>query len=145
MKRLSIVAFCFFVLGCGRYPATVFSDEDDRAIRSVLAEQEKAWNDYSLDAFMNGYWKSDSLEFIGSKITTGWQATLDRYKRNYPTKEAMGQLTFEIYSVKGLTPQAALVTGRYTLTRTDDTPTGLFTLLFKKMNNQWVIVYDHTS
>jgi uncharacterized protein (TIGR02246 family) len=122
-----------------------FLEKDEQAIRAVLANQEAAWNRFSLEDFMEGYWKSDSLMFIGSRVTTGWTATLHRYQQTYPNSNAMGQLRFEIISVKGLSHQAAVVTGRYTLVREADQPTGLFTLLFKKINNQWVIVYDHTS
>lgn len=146
MKHLLVSVLCVLLIcGCDTSAPSVFSDQDERDIRAVLAQQQEAWNEYAIDRFMEGYWKSDSLEFIGSKITTGWLATLERYKTSYPNPDAMGVLRFEIHAVKGLSAGAALVTGRYTLARKADTPTGMFTLLFKKINNKWVIVYDHTS
>jgi hypothetical protein len=114
-------------------------------IRIVLGNQEKAWNEGNIDEFMRGYWQSDSLHFVGTKITRGWQATLDRYKASYPDRAAMGALRFEFYRFAFLDPSSCLVTGRYTLTREGDQPTGLFTLLLKKLDGKWVIVYDHTS
>lgn len=93
---------------------------------------------------MAGYWKSDSLQFIGSSIRHGWQQTLDGYKRGYPTREAMGTLQFDIWQVVSLEGGAWLVSGRYTLVRTADQPTGPFTLIFQKKDGQWVVVYDHT-
>ncbi len=118
---------------------------NERAIRKVLAKQVAAWNEGNIDGFMKGYWKSDSLLFIGSKITNGWDSTLMRYKRSYPDKTIMGTLQFDIMRVDFISANNYLVTGRYTLFRDNDKPTGIFTLLVKRIDNRWVVVYDHTS
>lgn len=115
------------------------------SIREVLTKQQDAWNNGDLDLFMEGYWKSDSLQFIGSSIRYGWQQTLDNYKKNYSTRELMGRLQFDIWQIVPLAPDVYLLTGQYTLFRESDQPSGPFTLIFKKKNNKWVIVYDHTS
>jgi ketosteroid isomerase-like protein len=118
----------------------------DSAIRKVLSDQQDAWNRGDIDAFMVGYWKSDSLRFAsGGEVQFGWQATLDRYHAAYPDRETMGRLTFTVYSVEILSDDAAFVFGRYALERTDDRPTGLFTLLFRHFDNGWKIAFDHTS
>lgn len=115
-------------------------------IKAVMAEQEADWNAGNLEAFMQGYWKSDSLKFISSRgINYGWQATLDGYKRGYPTKEKMGKLHFTILSVEVLSPTSAVVIGKWLLKRSSDEPNGHFMLLWKKVNGTWVIVADHTS
>ena len=50
---------------------------------------------------MEGYWKSDSLKFYGSNgVTYGWQNTLDRYKKAYPTEDHTGTLSFKINDIK---------------------------------------------
>jgi len=121
------------------------SKADEAVIQSVLDRQVAAWNEANIDEFMTGYWKSDSILFIGSKITTGWDSTLVRYKKSYPDKAAMGKLRFEILRMDFVSPDSYLVTGKYFLTREKDNPSGIFTLLFKKKNGNWVIVYDHTS
>ncbi len=121
------------------------SAADIADIRSVLGRQVNAWNEGNIDGFMEGYWKSDSLLFIGSKITYGWDSTLVRYKKSYPDKAAMGQLRFDIMRVDFVSKDSYLVTGRYTLMRANDQPTGIFTLLVKRINAEWVVVYDHTS
>ena len=52
------------------------------AIVSVLYDQEKAWNSFDIDAFMDGYWKSSDLVFCGSSGPVyGWEATRERYKK----------------------------------------------------------------
>ena len=73
------------------------NDKDIQAIRAVLSTQQNAWNNGNLEAFMDGYWRSDSLSFIGKRgINYGWQKTLDNYKKSYPDKAAMGTLHFDI-------------------------------------------------
>lgn len=131
------------ILSCSPPPFDPVAEE--KAIRELLSRQEIDWNEGHIEGFMTGYWKSDSLMFVGSKITQGWDSTLARYRRSYPSTEAMGHLTFTFYEFRFISNDACLVTGRYLLKRESDNPTGLFTLLLRKMNDQWVIVYDHTS
>lgn len=126
-------------------PVTQVDADAEYKIRAVLTQQQTAWNEGNLEKFMEGYWKSDSLQFIGSSIRYGWQPTLDNYKKNYSTLELMGRLQFDIWQIVPLAPDAYLLTGKYTLFREGDQPSGPFTLIFKKKNNGWVIVYDHTS
>lgn len=118
---------------------------EGNVIRAVLAHQVSDWNNFNIDGFMQGYWKSDSLLFIGAKITHGWDSTIGRYKKSYPNKEAMGILRFEILRLQFTSHDACLVTGKYFLQRKTDNPSGVFTLLFRKKNGKWVVVYDHTS
>lgn len=107
--------------------------------------QEEAWNRADISGFMKYYWKSDSLKFIGSKgITYGWQKTYDNYVKGYPTKEAMGVLTFTIKEATQLSGTSIYVIGQWELMK-DKPAGGYFTLLWKKINGQWVIVADHTS
>lgn len=120
-------------------------NQDEAAIHSVLEKQVIAWNEANIEEFMKGYWKSDSILFIGRKITSGWDSTLLRYKKNYPDKAAMGKLRFEVLRMDFTSGNACLVTGKYFLTREKDNPNGIFTLLFKRKKGKWVIVYDHTS
>lgn len=128
------------------YSFLVAQDQDINAIRKVLAQQQQDWNSGKLEAFMQGYWKSDSLKFISSRgINYGWQSTLDGYKKGYPTTEAMGKLTFTIISIEKLSDESAIVIGKWHLQRTKDEPQGHFTLLWKKIAGHWVIVADHTS
>ncbi len=116
-----------------------------RAIQTVLEDQADAWNRGDVAAFMTGYWKSPELAFVsGDRVTRGWQATLDRYHKRYPTQEAMGRLVFSELNVRELARDAALVSGRWALDRGQPIG-GRFTLLFRLRDDRWVIVYDHTS
>lgn len=117
------------------------------AIRAVLAAQDEAWNRGDLDGFMQTYWKSDRLRFYsGGTVTSGWQATLDRYRKRYQAEgKEMGKLTFTDLEVDVLGPDAAMARGRWKLKLSKENPEGLFTLVLKKFPDGWKIVHDHTS
>jgi ketosteroid isomerase-like protein len=125
----------------------VAGDAEEAAIRKVLDDQAAAWNRGDLVAFMDGYWKSDKLSFFSNNDkTAGWQATLERYRKKYQgEKKEMGKLAFSEVSVELLGGGHALVKGRFRLTRKDDAPTGIFTLILRKLPEGWRIVHDHTS
>jgi ketosteroid isomerase-like protein len=115
-------------------------------IRQLLADQGAAWNRGDIDGFMQGYWKSDELRFAsGGNITHGWQTTLDRYKRSYPDRTAMGTLAFNDLDITLLAPDAAIAFGRWELAREKDKLWGLFTLTLRRTADGWRIIQDHTA
>lgn len=127
-------------------PAASAQSKDETAIRNLLEQQRQAWNTGDIEKFMDGYWQSDSLMFVGkSGVTYGWQNTLDNYKKGYPDTAAMGKLKFDILEVKRLSVLYFFVVGKWHLTRGVGDVGGHFTLLFKKVKNKWVIVSDHSS
>jgi ketosteroid isomerase-like protein len=120
--------------------------QDKNAILKVLESQRQAWNRGDVEAYMQGYWHSDSLLFIGkSGPKYGWQTTLDNYKKGYPDKAAMGQLGFDILRVELLDKANAFVVGAWHLQREKDAPGGYFTLLLRKLKGEWKVVADHSS
>jgi ketosteroid isomerase-like protein len=117
-------------------------------INAEMTKQVDAWNRGDLDGYMAGYWKSDKLTFYsGGDTTSGWQPTLDRYRKRYQAKDkAMGKLAFSVVVVNVLTADDAYVRGRWKLDLPDKTaPEGLFTLIVKRIDGNWRIVHDHTS
>jgi hypothetical protein len=111
-----------------------------------LTQQTIAWNGGDIENFMQPYWHSDSLMFIGkSGITYGWQKTLENYKKSYPDAAAMGKLDFTILQAKRLSVMYFSVVGKWHLARAAGDVGGYFTLLFKKIKNAWVIIQDHSS
>jgi len=141
MKQF-IFTFCMF---CVLYAAGQEKDNLTGQVIGLMKAQESSWNKADIRGFMQHYWNSDSLKFIGSKgITFGWQKTLDNYLSAYPSKEMMGELSFTILEATALSPEAIYVVGKWDLKK--DKPTGgYFTLLWKKKEGRWVIVSDHTS
>ncbi|MEY3242463.1 MAG: hypothetical protein RIR11_3902 [Bacteroidota bacterium] len=142
MRIILILALFFLALALNAQT----TGKAAKSILSVMDQQEKAWNKGDLTAFMEGYWKSDSLCFIGSRgLTHGWTQTLENYKKGYPNTDAMGQLKFTIVSVEQLSKKSAYVIGKWQLTRTKGDIGGHYTLLWKKIKGKWVIVADHSS
>jgi beta-aspartyl-peptidase (threonine type) len=118
------------------------------AVQQVLRQQQDAWNRHDLEGFMAGYWNSPELTFFsGAKVTSGWQLTLDHYRKSYQSEgREMGTLDFSDLSIEALSPDAAFVRGAWKLTMSDaKTPHGLFTLIFRRFPDGWKIVHDHTS
>lgn len=115
-------------------------------ILHVFSQQVAAWNEGNLEKFMATYWKSKELTFsAGGKTTRGWQATLDRYKKSYSTKDLMGKLTFTHFEVTKIGSEGALALGRWHLKRKTDDREGNFSVVLKKINGQWLIIHDHSS
>lgn len=116
-------------------------------VQQVLQQQQAAWNRRDLEAFMSGYWNSPELTFFGTEKTSGWQATLERYRKRYQTGgREMGKLEFSGVQIVALGPDSAFVRGSWMLTMSDGkTPHGLFTLVFRQFPDGWKIVHDHTS
>ena len=115
-------------------------------IQSVLTAQQDAWNRGDIDAFMNGYARSNSTAFVSEdEVTRGWETVRDRYRAKYSDRAKMGTLSFSDIEVTTLSPDSAVVLGRWQLKRTNDEPHGRFTLIFKHLPEGWRIIHDHTS
>ena len=140
MKKIIFLFPLFIALNA------VAQSKDELAIRKVLAAQNDAWNRGDIDGFMKGYWENDSLMFIGkSGVTYGWTNTLNNYKRGYPDTASMGKLIFTLIQVKRLSREYYHITGKWFLKRSVGDVGGHYTLVFRKINGQWVIISDHSS
>ena len=127
--------------------ALLFAQDD--AIRALLADSQTAWNRGDLVAFASYYEDSPDTTFIGNEVVRGGtQAILGRYRRRYPSREAMGILTFSEIEIRNLAPGVALTTGKYELKRTPaggGAASGRFTLILRRSPAGWKIIHDHSS
>jgi ketosteroid isomerase-like protein len=136
LTLLSVITFSYVIA----------QNKDEQTIRSILSDQTVYWNKGDIDGFMKGYWKSDSLLFVGrTGPKYGYQTTLENYKKSYPDKASMGKLGFEILKVQQLSPDCYFVLGKWALTRSIGNVSGMYTLIFRNINHHWVIVADHSS
>lgn len=143
--QTSLLILSFSLLSC-QANRSIPEKQITADIKTVLMAQEKAWNEGNIAQYMMGYQQNDSLRFAsGGHVSYGWQHTLERYQNGYPDKAAMGSLAFSELDIRIITPEAALVFGKWELKRKQDAPWGLFTLLFMKGPEGWRIVHDHTS
>jgi len=96
---------------------------------------------------MEGYWRSDSMLFITQKGPRyGYQAVSDSYKKNYPSKEAMGKLRFEVIKMQWIDSIAGIsqVLGKWHVDESLKPQSGYFSLIFKSVQGSPKIVIDHT-
>lgn len=125
-------------------------------VEELLARQAAAWTAGDLDGFCSVY-ADDALFVSPSGPTRGRQAVLERYRRRYPDRAAMGALTLEVVEVRPLsgvevTPLGDAVPGRvhalsaaarWTLRYPDREPaTGLTLLVLRREREGWRIVQD---
>ena len=140
MKKLLLIALILFVLSCSKNNAN-----DIDAIKQILTIQQICWNNGDIDGFMLGYWNSDKFKFSWHGIEYGWKNALEKYKISYPTKESMGEFNFEILDVKLTSDTTAVLDGEWELVRKNDNPKGNFSYVFKKIENNWLIISDYTT
>jgi uncharacterized protein (TIGR02246 family) len=147
-SRIRILALCILAI-LFTVPADAqkrLSDNDEAAIRALFQMQQDAWNRGDLDSFMEAYWNSPKLVFIGRNGPTyGWQQVLDNYKKNYPDTAAMGKLKFDILEISLIDKKTVFLIGKYQLTRTVGDAEGNFSLLLQKINGEWLIISDHSD
>lgn len=117
-------------------------------VKAVLTRQQEAWNRGDIRAFMQDYVNSPELTFVGKQVTRGYEATMQRYLKTYPTPAAMGKLTFSEVEVHPLGNNHAWVLGRFHLERTaagGGNAGGRYTLIFTRTKQGWKMALDHTS
>jgi len=111
----------FFIVSGFLFSQQAVSKKDSLAVVKVLFEQQDHWNKGDIDAFMEGYLKSDELVFSGaSGPIYGWEAT-------------------------ALSPTVIQLQGEFYLTRTIGDAQGFFTLNWVCVKDKWYIISDHTS
>jgi len=145
LQSLIVVALAAMAAGGCRTSGS-HSGTASTEIRAALERQVRDWNAGNLAGFMEAYARSDHTRFAsGGSVSLGWQTVFDRYRSKYNDLAAMGTLTFSELEVTVIGADAALAFGRWRLQREKDTPSGLFTLVFRKTAEGWRIVHDHTS
>src|ERR1700741_2581434 len=146
LSTLMFAALLLFPIWALSSSAKPSQSADDAAILTLLNDQTAAWNRGDIEGFMKRYWHSDQTEFVSSDgVSRGWQALLERYRRSYPDRKAMGHLTFSDLEIRVECSTAAYAVGEYHLQRENDNPSGAFTLNFRKLPEGWRIVVDHTT
>ena len=142
MKRF--LPLLILIFSCTKSPQRDANEID--AIKLVLTTQQTYWNNGNIDGFMLGYWNSEKFKFSWVNGTEyGWENALEKYKISYPTKESMGEFRFELLDVNLTSDTTGTLNGKWELLRINDNPKGSFTYIFKKIENNWLIISDYTT
>ena len=137
---LSMISACCLVDRC-----TVEGGGEAEEIRDAMAEQVDSWNSDDLSGFMKYYWRSDEMTFHGSKRRLqGWETLNSMYVETY-SGEQRGVLEFSGIEITVLSPGSAYVLGDWKVELPDTVKQGKFTLIWRKLDEGWRIVHDHSS
>ncbi len=148
--RLIRVLVCFLAVACtfALAQTAVPHRGSSDAILSVLNQSVDEWNRGDLDAFATSYKNSPDILFMGRTIQHGYAQMLARYKESYPTRAAMGVLSFTQLAVQPVDGNVATVTGSYHLERTTaggGNADGFFLLVMERTPQGWKIIRDDTT
>ncbi len=144
MTKYKFLVFLFFTFSVNGQ--TKISLKDSISISKVLKFQEEAWNAGNINKFMEGYLKSNKIVFTGSNGSIyGWEETKKRYLNKYSNRTLMGNLKFKIINFQKLSEKIIQMQGSFYLKRKIEDSKGFFSLIWKKENEKWYIISDHTS
>jgi len=146
---LVLAAFLMMILNVPVASAQVTTKSPEaEAILAMLNKQAVDWNRGDLEAFATGYKNSPDILFMGRTIRQGYEQMLAGYRKSFPTREAMGTLTFSNLEVQPLDEHFATVTGRFHLERTaagGGNAGGYYLLVVEKTPSGWKIIRDDTT
>ena len=116
----------------------------------VLMESAVAWNRGDLEAFMEPYEVSERVSFTGrTSFVSGYDRIREVYQRNYWANGGPSDsLSFEVFEVRPLDDEAALMLGSFALTSRSTgrtTSQGIFSLVWVHTDDGWKMTHDHTS
>ena len=150
MKRSALFLAALATVACGSAgPGSPQPRHDD--VIDVLMASADAWNRGDLAAFMDPYERSERVSFAGrDRFISGFSTIEDIYRRGYWGDRAApaDSLSFEVFEVRPLDDEAALLLGRFRLSERQTgvvNSTGIFSLVWVHTENGWKMTHDHTS
>ena len=138
-KYLGAFLLCMFALACAHAPkppaANFFLD--------MLEQQATDWNLGDLEGFCSIY-AEDAVFLSPSGRTLGRKAIIERYQKKYDTPEKRGELSFKVEHEERLANNnAASIIVRWQIAYPEkEGVSGWALVVFKKINNQWMIIQD---
>ncbi len=128
-------------------PAAGSSPEEQ--VAALLHAQSDAWNRGDLEAFTSFY-AEDAAFLTPSGLTRSRHEVLERYRKRYPDKAAMGTLTLTVIEARtfpaGKTAEAVSVAARWKLEYPGQAERkaaeGLTLLVLRRTGESWEIVQD---
>jgi len=144
----AILALTLAFTAHAQEPQLKTATQQELDVIKVLLAQESAWNRGDLNTFVKAYKDSPDTLFVTRQISRGFTGMLEEYRRNYPTRAAMGTLGFSELEVHPLDEKFAVVLGKFHLERgkkEGGNADGLFSLIFEKTDQGWKIIVDHTT
>jgi ketosteroid isomerase-like protein len=156
MSRFRVAIFVLVVATLFAAPAAHSQDLQALATASreqldvvkVLLTQQAAWNHGDIEAFVQTYKDAPDTLMVTHQISHGFAGLVEEYRHDYPTRAAMGTLTFSELEARPLDANFAIVVGKYHLERAKKeggNAEGVFSVVLEKTDKGWKIVLDHTT
>lgn len=120
---------------------------DIKKIEANFEEQAACWNRGDLVCYMKAYVQSEDMQTISRNgVTKGYDKILGNYQKYFP-KDKMGQLFFDEFQYKRLSDTYYYVVGRFNLKyeKEGGLRQGWFSVLMQKVDEEWLILSDHSS
>jgi uncharacterized protein (TIGR02246 family) len=125
------------VAGAGDLEKEIY-DQVNRAV--------EAWNRHDLDAYLDGFWRSDSLILVVEGETVrGWDLLSKALHTGYPNPAEMGNLTLDRVQVQMLSSDLAVALTWDTVSFPKKKEFGTSTIVMKKLPEGWRVAVMHTS
>jgi ketosteroid isomerase-like protein len=148
---LLLLAMVFFAIPSARaqdLQTLTTASREQLDVVKVLLNQQTAWNHGDIDAFVQTYKDAPDTLMVTHQISHGFAGLVEEYKHDYPTKAAMGTLTFSELEARPLDANFAIVVGKYHLDRAKKdggNAEGVFSVVLEKTDKGWKIILDHTT
>jgi uncharacterized protein (TIGR02246 family) len=145
---LAITLFATPLVRSQDLQALTTASREQLDVVKVLLAQQNAWNHGNIDGFAQSFKDAPDTLVVTRQISHGFAGLIEEYRHDYPTKAAMGTLTYSELEARALNDQFAIVVGKYHLERgkkEGGNAEGLFSMVLEKTDKGWKIVLDHTT
>ena len=155
---LPLIAVCFFILATGiaadpegnldtiNQEKVAGAPESEKEIYDQMNRLVDAWNRHDLDAYLDGFWHSDSLVVVVEGETVrGWDLLSRAYHAGYPNPNEMGTVTLDRAQVQMLAPNIGFVLLWDTVVFPKKKEFGTSTVVMKKLPEGWRVAAQHSS
>ncbi len=124
--------------------------EDRSAVVAALDASAAAWSKGDLGSFMQLYHDDSEVIYVSENtFLRGFDAIREMYESRFGVSAPrMGHLSLSVLAYQPLGADYALVTGRYGLERSIDSggnSDGFFTMVLRRTDRGWKIIFDHAS